>query len=111
MYYINNDRTWNNRLWYTHYSTASCSSIVANMLMFLPHFIPGVDSADITATLKYNHIKNTVSTEFNIPDYDIEAGIKFALTGSDPRTPGMRGITIDVTNKNIPQLSLIARTR
>ncbi|XP_020787230.2 LOW QUALITY PROTEIN: apolipoprotein B-100 [Boleophthalmus pectinirostris] len=70
----------------------------------------GVDSAELAASLKYNMNKNTVLTEFNIPDYDIEAGVKFALS-SDPRAPELRGITIDVTNKNIPQLSLIARTR
>uniref|UniRef100_A0A3B4ALQ0 Vitellinogen open beta-sheet domain-containing protein n=1 Tax=Periophthalmus magnuspinnatus TaxID=409849 RepID=A0A3B4ALQ0_9GOBI len=61
--------------------------------------------AELTTSLKYNLNKNIVLTEFNIPDYDIEAGIKFALD-SDPTAPGLRGITIDVTNKNIPQLSL-----
>ncbi|XP_072314359.1 apolipoprotein B-100 [Eucyclogobius newberryi] len=71
----------------------------------------GVDSAELAAALKYNWDKNTVMTEFNIPDYDIEAGIKFALTSGDSAAPGMRGITVDVTNKNIPQLSLVARTR
>uniref|UniRef100_A0AAV2JEF2 Vitellinogen open beta-sheet domain-containing protein n=1 Tax=Knipowitschia caucasica TaxID=637954 RepID=A0AAV2JEF2_KNICA len=71
----------------------------------------GVDAAELMASLKYSHNKNTVLTEFNIPDYDIEAGINFSLIKNDPATSAMRGITIDVTNKNVPQLSLTARTR
>ncbi|XP_041668257.1 apolipoprotein B-100 [Cheilinus undulatus] len=71
----------------------------------------GDDSTEATATVKYNHNKNTVTTEVVIPDYDVEAGIKLAVTDSEAKGKKMRGITIDVTNKNIPQLSLVARTR
>uniref|UniRef100_A0A672YEF9 Apolipoprotein Ba n=1 Tax=Sphaeramia orbicularis TaxID=375764 RepID=A0A672YEF9_9TELE len=71
----------------------------------------GSDSTEATATLKYNPRQNTVITEIVIPDYDVEAGIKLAVTDSDFKGKAMRGITIDVTNKNIPQLSLVGRTR
>ncbi|XP_034531344.1 apolipoprotein B-100 [Notolabrus celidotus] len=71
----------------------------------------GDDSSEVSASLKYNHNKNTVSTEVVIPDYDVEAGIKLAVTDSEAKGKMMRGITIDVTNKNIPQLTLIGRTR
>ncbi|XP_074548675.1 apolipoprotein B-100 [Halichoeres trimaculatus] len=71
----------------------------------------GDDSTEVTATLKYNHNKNTVTTEVVIPDYDVEAGINLALTDTEAKGKKMRGITIDVTNKNVPQLTLIGRTR
>ncbi|XP_068573744.1 apolipoprotein B-100 isoform X2 [Cebidichthys violaceus] len=71
----------------------------------------GYDSSEATASLKYNHNKNTVTTEVVIPDYDVEAGIKLAITDSEAKGKKMRGITIDVTNKNIPQLTLVGRTR
>uniref|UniRef100_UPI0037E9B8DE apolipoprotein B-100 n=1 Tax=Semicossyphus pulcher TaxID=241346 RepID=UPI0037E9B8DE len=71
----------------------------------------GDDSTEATASLKYNHNKNTLTTEVVIPDYDVEAGIKLAVTDSEAKGKKMRGITIDVTNRNIPQLSLIGRTR
>ncbi|CAJ1074177.1 apolipoprotein B-100 [Xyrichtys novacula] len=71
----------------------------------------GDDSSEATATLKYNHNKNTVTTEVVIPDFDVEAGIRLALTDSEAKGKMMRGITIDVTNKNIPQLTLIGRSR
>ncbi|KAM6969587.1 apolipoprotein B-100 [Tautogolabrus adspersus] len=71
----------------------------------------GDDSTEATASLKYNYNKNTVTTEVVIPDYDVEAGIKLAVTDSEAKGKKMRGITIDVTNKNIPQLSLVGRTR
>lgn len=63
------------------------------------------------ATLKYNRNKNVFTTEIVIPDFDVEAGIKLAVSDSDAKGKKMRGITIDVTNKNIPQLTLVGRTR
>ncbi len=61
--------------------------------------------------MKYNHNKNILTTEVVIPDYDVEAGIKLAVTDSDAKGKKMQGIAIDVTNRNIPQLTLIGRTR
>lgn len=46
-----------------------------------------------------------------IPHYNVEAGIKLAVTDSEARRNKMHGITIDVTNRNIPQLTLVGRTR
>ncbi|XP_070836043.1 apolipoprotein B-100 isoform X2 [Chaetodon trifascialis] len=71
----------------------------------------GDDSTEATASLKYNHNRNVLTSEVVIPNYDIEAGIKLALTESDAKGKKMRGITIDVTNRNAPQLTLVGRTR
>ncbi|XP_030615071.1 apolipoprotein B-100 [Archocentrus centrarchus] len=71
----------------------------------------GDDSSEASASLKYNHLKNSVSAEVVVPDYDVEAGVKLALTESGADRKKMRGITIDVTNKNIPQLTLVGRAR
>ncbi|XP_051252201.1 apolipoprotein B-100 [Dicentrarchus labrax] len=71
----------------------------------------GDDSTEATASLKYNRNKNILTTEVVIPNYDVEAGIKLAVTDSDAKGSKMRGITIDVTNRNIPQLTLVGRTR
>ncbi|CAB1335350.1 unnamed protein product [Coregonus sp. 'balchen'] len=71
----------------------------------------GAEPTEVTATLKYNRNKNTLTTEVHIPDYDIEAGIKLAVTDSNVKGKKMRGITLDVTNHNIPQLSLVGRAR
>ncbi|XP_028298322.1 apolipoprotein B-100 [Gouania willdenowi] len=71
----------------------------------------GTDPTEATITLKYNRNKQTVSSELIIPDCDIEAGIKLAVTDSDVDGTKIRGINIDVTNKNIPQLSLVGRAR
>ncbi|XP_067470643.1 apolipoprotein B-100 [Thunnus thynnus] len=71
----------------------------------------GDESTEATASLKYNRNKNILTTEVVIPDYDVEAGIKLAVTDRDAKGMRMRGITIDITNKNIPQLTLVGRTR
>ncbi|KAM9341244.1 apolipoprotein B-100 [Symphorus nematophorus] len=71
----------------------------------------GDDSSEASAALKYNRNKNTLTTEVVIPNYDVEAGIKLAVADTEAKGKKMRGITIDVTNKNIPQLTLVGRTR
>lgn len=73
--------------------------------------ILGDEEMEATASLKYNRNKHTVVADVVIPDYDIEAGIKLALLDSDAKGKKMRGIMIDVTNRNIPQLTLVGHTR
>uniref|UniRef100_A0A8C8CZK7 Vitellogenin domain-containing protein n=1 Tax=Oncorhynchus tshawytscha TaxID=74940 RepID=A0A8C8CZK7_ONCTS len=68
----------------------------------------GAKPTEATATMKYNRNRNILTTNVQIPDYDVEAGIRIGLT--DSRANG-KSITIDITNKNIPQLSLIGRAK
>ena len=72
---------------------------------------PGTESKEATAILKYNRNKNIFTTEVNIPDFDMELGIKLAVTDTNVKGKKMKGVTFDVTNKHIPQLTLVARTR
>lgn len=71
----------------------------------------GAEPTEATAVVKYNRNKNVLTTDFQIPDYDFEAGIKLAVTDSSAKGKKMRGITIDVTNKDIPQISLVGHAR
>ncbi|XP_077420099.1 apolipoprotein B-100-like isoform X1 [Vanacampus margaritifer] len=71
----------------------------------------GDDSTEATASLKYNRNKNILTTDIVIPNYDVELGIKVAGVDSDAKQNNMRGITIEVTNKNIPQLTVMGCTR
>ncbi|KAJ7988062.1 hypothetical protein DPEC_G00319740 [Dallia pectoralis] len=68
----------------------------------------GAKPVEATATAKYNRNRNVLTTNVQIPDYDVEAGVRVGLT--DSRANG-KSITIDITNKNIPQLSLIGRAK
>ncbi|XP_051511043.1 apolipoprotein B-100-like [Myxocyprinus asiaticus] len=68
----------------------------------------GAEPTEATATIKYNRNRNVLTTSIEIPDYDVEAGIKVGFTDSTAK--GTK-ITIDITNKNIPQLSLIGRAK
>lgn len=71
----------------------------------------GEEEIEASASLKYNRNKHLVFADVVVPDYNIEAGIKLAMTDSDVKGKKMRGIVIDVTNRNIPQLTLVGRTR
>ncbi|KAM9466083.1 apolipoprotein B-100 [Clarias gariepinus] len=64
-----------------------------------------------TASLKYNRNKKIFTSELQIPDFDVEAGIKLALLDNTGKGKKMHGITIDVSNKKDIQLSLVGRAR
>ena len=66
---------------------------------------------ETTASFKYNRNRNSISTQILIPDYDVEAGVKLAVTDGELDGKKIRGISIDVTNKNVPQLTLVGRGR
>lgn len=68
----------------------------------------GTKATEATATIKYNRNKNILMTSIEIPDYDIEAGIKVGVT--DSLAKGKK-FTIDISNKNINQFSLIGRAK
>ncbi|KAK2843259.1 hypothetical protein Q7C36_011474 [Tachysurus vachellii] len=64
-----------------------------------------------TATFKYNHNKKIFTSELQIPDFDVDAGIKLAVMDNTGNGKKMNGITIDVRNRNNILLSLVGRTR
>lgn len=73
--------------------------------------LPGTESKEATASVKYNRNKNIFTTEVNIPDFDLVAAIKLAVTDTNIKGKKMKGISIDVSNKNIPQMTLVGRAR
>ncbi|MCJ8743825.1 hypothetical protein PDJAM_G00098620, partial [Pangasius djambal] len=96
---------------------------------------PTADVSEYTATINYAHKENidkvtfgvkaegttfeatskvtlnrkayTVSAELQIPDYDIEAGIRIGAADPSTKGKGTHSIQIDFINKNIPQASLV----
>uniref|UniRef100_G3P570 Vitellogenin domain-containing protein n=1 Tax=Gasterosteus aculeatus aculeatus TaxID=481459 RepID=G3P570_GASAC len=61
-----------------------------------------------TATMKYNRNRNVFTTQVQVPDFDVEAGVKIGMTDSSAKG---KSITLEITNKNVPQLSLIGRAK
>ncbi|KAJ8356213.1 hypothetical protein SKAU_G00190070, partial [Synaphobranchus kaupii] len=68
----------------------------------------GEKSTEAVGTIKYNRNRNMLTTDIQIPDYDLEAGIRLGVTDSSSKG---KKITFDITNKNIPQLSLVCRAK
>uniref|UniRef100_A0A8P4GDW4 Vitellogenin domain-containing protein n=1 Tax=Dicentrarchus labrax TaxID=13489 RepID=A0A8P4GDW4_DICLA len=68
----------------------------------------GAQPTEATAMMKYNRNRNVFTTQIEIPDFDVEAGVKIGLTDSSARG---KTITLEITNKNVPQLSLIGRAK
>lgn len=49
-----------------------------------------------------------LTTSIEIPDYDVEAGINVGFAESSSNE---KKVIFEITNKNIPQLSLIGRAK
>lgn len=64
-----------------------------------------------TATVKYNRNKQIFTSELQIPDFDVEAGIKLAVMNNNRKGKKMHGITVDVSSKKNVQLSLAGHAR
>lgn len=58
--------------------------------------------------MKYNRNRNVFTTQIAIPDFDVEAGIKVGMTDSSSKG---KSVLIEISNKNVPQLSLIGRAK
>ncbi|KAJ8274954.1 hypothetical protein COCON_G00095790 [Conger conger] len=68
----------------------------------------GNTPTEAVGTIKYNRNMNMLTTDIQIPDYDVEAGIRFGVSESSSKE---KQITFDITNKKIPQLSLVCRAK
>ncbi|XP_026174369.1 apolipoprotein B-100-like [Mastacembelus armatus] len=68
----------------------------------------GAPPTEASATMKYNRNKNTLTTQIQIPDLDVEAGVKLGLTDSSAKG---KSIVLEFFNKNVTQLSLIGRAK
>ena len=78
------------------------------MNILLPFVTIGSESQEASVNMKYNRNRNVFTTNVQIPDYEVETGIRVGMV--DSSTKG-RSLTFDITNQNIPQLSLIGRAK
>ncbi|XP_027021973.2 apolipoprotein Bb, tandem duplicate 1 [Tachysurus fulvidraco] len=61
---------------------------------------------EATSKFMFNRKEYTVSAELQIPDFDIEAGIRIGTADPSTKVKGTHSIQIDLINKNIPMASL-----
>eukprot|EP00064_Thunnus_orientalis_P006272 superscaffoldBa00000648_g6288 len=69
----------------------------------------GAEPTEARAIMKYNRRKNVITADFQIPDYDVEAGFRLGVVDGNTKGKGTHSISLDLINKNIPQLSLVGR--
>lgn len=71
----------------------------------------GAEPTEAMAVLKYNRRKSVISADIQIPDYDVEAGLRFGIIDGSTKGKGTHSISLDLINKNIPQLSLVGHAK
>lgn len=71
--------------------------------------LAGDDSTEAKISVK--HSRKSVMAEVLIPHYDVEAGLKITIMDCDSKENKTFGTTIDLTNSNVPLMTLRAQTR
>ncbi|XP_038134621.1 apolipoprotein Bb, tandem duplicate 1 [Cyprinodon tularosa] len=71
--------------------------------------VEGADPTEAQLVTKYNRGMNVITADVQIPDFDVEAGLRFGVGDGKTKGKGMHTFSIDFINKNIPQLSLVVR--
>uniref|UniRef100_A0A3Q3VRN1 Vitellogenin domain-containing protein n=1 Tax=Mola mola TaxID=94237 RepID=A0A3Q3VRN1_MOLML len=69
----------------------------------------GSDPTEARAVVKYNRKKNVITADVEIPDYDVEAGVRLGVVDGNTKGRGTHAISLDFVNKNVPKLSLVGR--
>ncbi|XP_049914916.1 apolipoprotein Bb, tandem duplicate 1 [Epinephelus moara] len=69
----------------------------------------GTAPTEARAIMKYNRRKSIITADIQIPDYDVEAGLRLGVVDGNTKGKGTHSISLDLINKNIPQLSLVGR--
>lgn len=75
---------------------------------FFNNVTSGAQPTEASAIMKYNRNRNVFTTQVLIPDFDVEAGIKVGMTDSSAKG---KSVIIEISNKNVPQVSLIGRAK
>jgi len=75
-------------------------------MLFFFHII-GI-SFESSAKLMFDRQKYSVSADLQVPDYDLEAGIRVHSVDRETQSRATHSIQIDFINKNIPEASLVA---
>ncbi|CAJ1077019.1 apolipoprotein B-100-like [Xyrichtys novacula] len=68
----------------------------------------GAQPSEATATMKYNRNRNVFTSQIQIPDFDVEAGVKVGMSDSSAKG---KSIILELSNKNVPQISLTGRAK
>uniref|UniRef100_A0A3B3V362 Apolipoprotein Bb, tandem duplicate 2 n=1 Tax=Poecilia latipinna TaxID=48699 RepID=A0A3B3V362_9TELE len=82
---------------------------------FVVELHPTGEVTEYTATVRYELLKegdeetNIITADIQIPDFDVEAGIRLGVVDGNAQVKGTHSIFLDLINKNVPQVSLIAR--
>ncbi|KAM4521772.1 apolipoprotein Bb, tandem duplicate 1 [Odontesthes bonariensis] len=69
----------------------------------------GAEPTEARAVMKYNRRKNVITADIQIPDFDVEAGLRLGIVDGRTKGKGTHSISLDLVNKNIPELSLVGR--
>lgn len=59
----------------------------------------------------YNRRRHVISADIQIPDYDVEAGVRLGVVDGNTKGRGTHAIFLNFLNKNVLQLSLVGRAK
>lgn len=70
-------------------------------------FLSALES-EATAVAKFNRQKYTIEADLQIPDYDLEVGLRVGSVNPETKGQATHSVQVDLWNKHVPQASLVA---
>ncbi|XP_069461985.1 apolipoprotein B-100 [Ambystoma mexicanum] len=71
----------------------------------------GSEPCEATLTLKYNRNKVTLSSDVQIPKFDVDLGVGLRVNDESSRGKKNYAIILDVNNQKVPEIALTGRIR
>ncbi|XP_063079430.1 apolipoprotein B-100-like [Engraulis encrasicolus] len=68
----------------------------------------GSAASKATITVKFNMQTHRADVDLQIPDYDLEVGLRLGSVNPETKGKATHSVQVDLINKNIPQVSIIA---
>ncbi|XP_063079429.1 apolipoprotein B-100-like [Engraulis encrasicolus] len=65
-------------------------------------------NSEATAVAKFNRQKYTIEADLQIPDYDLEVGLRVGSVNPETKGQATHSVQVDLWNKHVPQASLVA---
>lgn len=73
--------------------------------------LSGVKQTEATMAFRYNRQSMTLSSEMQIPDFDVDLGTIFRVSDESSKEEKSYKLTLDLQNKKITEVTLIGHIR
>lgn len=80
-------------------------------VLIILYILSGVRETEATMTFRYNRQSMTLSSEMQIPDFDVDLGTVLRVSDESANEEKSYKLTLDIQNKKITEVTLTGHIR